>query len=116
MTTLVRAPAVAGMFYPGKPDDLVQVIGEYLGSSIRVPEIRPKAIIVPHAGYQYSGPVAASAYASLESVADDITRVILIGPAHRLSFSGIATHSAVAFRRRWGRCPLIARRSVIFWN
>ena len=57
----------------------------------------PKAIIAPHAGYDYSGPVAASAYARLQSARDTIKRVVLIGPAHYAEFSGLATSSADAF-------------------
>jgi AmmeMemoRadiSam system protein B len=66
---------------------------------------RPKALIVPHAGYIYSGPVAASAYRLLRPIARDIRRVLLLGPAHRLAFSGIACSSAKAFRTPLGDVP-----------
>ncbi len=66
----------------------------------------PRAIIVPHAGYVYSGPVAASAYASLAGEHDHIHRVVLLGPAHRVPLHGLAASSADAFRTPLGDVPL----------
>ncbi|MEI7430362.1 MAG: AmmeMemoRadiSam system protein B, partial [Betaproteobacteria bacterium] len=66
----------------------------------------PKAIIVPHAGYVYSGPVAASIYASLAKLRGTITRVVLLGPAHRVAVEGLALPSCKAFASPLGEVPL----------
>ncbi|MBM3504078.1 MAG: AmmeMemoRadiSam system protein B [Alphaproteobacteria bacterium] len=100
MTTAanVRAPAVAGTFYPGDAEKLKRLIDGYLGAvPMPADPIRPRAIIVPHAGYVYSGATAAYAYAPLRAFAGTISRVVLIGPAHRVPFRGIALSSARAF-------------------
>jgi len=85
----VRPPAVAGTFYPGNPAVLKEMVDEFLAEA-PVEGGAPKAVIVPHAGYVYSGPVAASAYARLRPYADRIRRVVLLGPSHRVAFRGIA--------------------------
>jgi len=85
----IRRPAVAGMFYPADPAELrgmVQPMLDRVPPSDRV----PKAIIAPHAGYMYSGPVAAQAYAQLRAGRGRIRRVILLGPAHRVYVRGLA--------------------------
>ncbi len=88
----VRTPAVAGMFYPAKATELETMVGRYLGAaSVSGPV--PKAIIAPHAGFIYSGPVAASAYVRIAPARDTITRVILLGPAHRVTVAGLALPS-----------------------
>ncbi len=87
--TSVRFPAVAGMFYPDDPVALDEMVRAYLESSTAEGPV-PKAIIAPHAGYVYSGPVAASAYRLLIPAKDVIKRVILLGPAHRIPFRGLA--------------------------
>ena len=78
----VRQPAVAGQFYPGRPEELTEMVNEY----IREAEIEigavPKAIIAPHAGYIYSGPIAGSAYAHLAKANGAVKRVVLLGPSH----------------------------------
>ncbi|WP_241480440.1 AmmeMemoRadiSam system protein B [Legionella norrlandica] len=85
----IRQPAVAGYFYPNDPLILKKTIQDLLNQApVHTPA--PKAILVPHAGYIYSGSVAASAYASLHNKKDSITKVVLLGPAHRLYFQGIA--------------------------
>jgi AmmeMemoRadiSam system protein B len=66
----------------------------------------PKALIVPHAGYMYSGPVAARAYATLEPGADVVERIVLIGPSHRVRFDGIAVSNSSAFETPLGRTPI----------
>jgi AmmeMemoRadiSam system protein B len=93
---LVRAPAVAGMFYPGSARELSEKVTYYLASAT-VSGAVPKAIIAPHAGYVYSGPVAANAYALLRPARGTIKRVVLIGPSHRVGFRGVAMTSAVAY-------------------
>jgi hypothetical protein len=86
----VRRPAVAGLFYPADPRELKTDVDEYLAAARPAPGPAPKALIAPHAGYVYSGPVAAHAYARLRPVADAIHRVVLLAPAHRYPFSGLA--------------------------
>jgi len=103
--TNVRNPAVAGMFYPDDPRDLRAVIANYLGD-VHTSGTVPKAIIVPHAGYIYSGPIAASAYARLKPARERITRVVLLGPAHRVGFHGLALPSADFFVTPLGRIPV----------
>ncbi|HFD80846.1 MAG TPA: AmmeMemoRadiSam system protein B [Gammaproteobacteria bacterium] len=92
----IREPAVAGMFYPAEPEVLQQQI-EVMLAQENPEQPAPKALIVPHAGYIYSGPVAASAYAQLIPVRERIERVVLLGPAHRVAFRGLAATSAQYF-------------------
>ncbi len=95
-TDRVRPPAVAGAFYSADPDVLRQQLVHMLSEASGVgPE--PKALIVPHAGYVYSGPVAASAFALLEPLRVAIRRVVLLGPSHRVPFYGLATSGACGF-------------------
>ena len=101
----VRPPAVAGAFYPGDRAVLRSQIAGYLRQATSVGAI-PKAMIVPHAGYQYSGPVAASGYALLEPVRRRIARVVLLGPSHRVPFYGLATTAAEAFATPLGAIPI----------
>lgn len=89
--TAIRPAAVAGMFYPGDPGVLARTVSDLLahaagGAGTRV----PKAIIVLHAGYVYSGPVAASACARLAALRGRVHRVVLLGPAHRVYARGLA--------------------------
>ena len=102
-----RMPAVAGSFYPGNAVELESSIETYLNevSEVSSPE-KPLALIVPHAGYIYSGPVAASGYALLKPHADAIKRVVLLGPSHRVPLLGIATSSQDAFQTPLGEIPL----------
>ncbi len=93
----VRAPAVAGRFYPGDRAELRRLIDALLASAPAPTGPSPKAIIAPHAGYPYSGPIAASAYAQLRPARDLIRRVVLLGPSHHVAFQGLATTSAEAF-------------------
>ncbi len=106
----VRPPAVAGLFYPGKARDLERAVEEYLAAAeTGGPASRdrpPRALIAPHAGYIYSGPTAGAAYATLASGADNIRRVILVGPAHREAFVGIALPNAASFETPLGRVPV----------
>ncbi|MGQ9659373.1 MAG: AmmeMemoRadiSam system protein B [Thermochromatium sp.] len=99
----MRPPAVADQFYPGDPAELGRMVDALLAESTRSLSSRPdaatppKALIVPHAGYSYSGPVAAVAYATLMPVRDRIRRVVLLGPSHRVPFVGLAASSADLF-------------------
>lgn len=92
----VREPAVAGIFYPGERFVLQKTVQELLDQA---PQFRPtpKAIVVPHAGFIYSGSIAASAYASLINEKDSIKKIVILGPAHTLFFKGIAYDSAEQF-------------------
>ena len=102
----VRPPAVAGRFYPADPDRLrEQVVQLLAAASVAVPG-RPKALIVPHAGYVYSGPVAASGYAWMVPWLDQIERVVLLGTCHTPGVSGLATTSAEEFLTPLGRVPV----------
>jgi AmmeMemoRadiSam system protein B len=105
MQTL-RRPAVAGLFYPADPAALRAEVAAYLAAAPAAPGPTPKALIAPHAGYVYSGPVAASAYARLRAAADRIRRVVLLAPAHRLPFRGLAIPDAAAFLTPLGRIPV----------
>ena len=101
-----RLPAVAGLFYPDDPYELRAVVRAYLDSAPVPAGPRPKVIIVPHAGYVYSGPVAASAYRSLVGTAAPVERVVLAGPSHRIPVSGIAVPEVAAFDTPLGRVPI----------
>jgi AmmeMemoRadiSam system protein B len=106
-TSSVRPPAVAGVFYPGSPGALAQDVQDLL-SEVPVPagERPPKALIAPHAGYPYSGPVAASAYARIGNLRGAVSRVVLLGPAHRVALRGLAAPAAEAFETPLGRVPI----------
>ena len=101
----VRQPAVAGTFYPGQKQILANDVSSLLVAALleantsnnREASKPPKAIIVPHAGYIYSGPTAATAYARLGDVSDTIKRVVLLGPAHRVPVRGLALPGVDAF-------------------
>ncbi len=98
----VKPAAVAGMFYPSDPGTLRTQVAEFLQHARKVTAAPPKAVIAPHAGYRYSGPVAGSAYAPLRALAGTVTRVMLLGPAHRVGFRGVAVSTAEAFNTPLG--------------
>jgi len=100
-----RQPAVAGSFYPANPEQLHLMLDRFLNDASTAAQA-PKAIIVPHAGYIYSGPIAASAYARLKKAHDKITRVVLIGPSHRVAFRGLAVSRANTFTTPLGSVPV----------
>ena len=96
----IRPAAVAGMFYPGVPAALAASVRACLVEAATRPHAGgapPKALIVPHAGYVYSGPIAAAAYARLAASHASVRRVVLLGPAHRMAVRGLALPSARAF-------------------
>jgi MEMO1 family protein len=108
----VRVPAVAGSFYPNDPEQLRNGLNRYLeiaqgvqGAVVKN-EQPPKALIVPHAGYIYSAPIAASAYVKLHALKDIIKRVVLLGPCHRVPVGGLALCSAQYFETPLGRIPV----------
>ena len=104
--TRIRPAAVAGAFYPGSPSQLRQTVSTLLAGVTEIPERPPKAIIVPHAGYIYSGVVAASAFALLAGGKSVIHRVILAGPAHRVAARGVALPDCDAFATPLGLVPI----------
>ena len=95
----VRAPAVAGTFYPADPDELRALVARCLAEPVAPPPDEPlaKAFVVPHAGYVYSGCVAAAAYRRIARHAGRVSRVVLLGPAHRAFLRGLAAPRADAF-------------------
>lgn len=101
----VRQPAVAGMFYPAEPRQLAQDLQRMLAEA-KPQQLVPKALIVPHAGYIYSGAIAASGYATLRPLAPRIRRVVLLGPTHRVAVRGLALPGADAFDTPLGRIKL----------
>ena len=105
----IRPAAVAGMFYPENGAELRRFLDTALQeATIRIApdEPAPAALIAPHAGYIYSGPIAASAYARIAHAREVIRRVVLIGPAHRVAFDGLATSSAESFATPLGLVDL----------
>ena len=108
---LVRKPAVAGLFYPENPEALAATVKRLLDeaageAAAEAPEAPPKAVIVPHAGYVYSGPVAASVYARLLPLRGRIRRVVLLGPAHHAYVRGLAASRADAFATPLATVPV----------
>ena len=106
-----RPPAVAGMFYPGDRQQLQTMVENFLASEHASPlsqqqEHSIKALVVPHAGYIYSGPIAASAYRLLRSRHQYIKRVVLLGPSHRVPLRGMALPSVDRFTTPLGDIPL----------
>lgn len=117
----IRQTAVAGMFYPNDPELLAASVDRHLEHGARrlatgddiLTSARPKAIVAPHAGYSYSGPIAGTAFASLRVPAPEthapappLTRAIIIGPSHRIAFQGISIPTADAFATPLGNVPL----------
>lgn len=105
-----RPAAVAGLFYPADPALLAREVTAMLRAvpAMAVAGENIKALVVPHAGYVYSGPIAATAYAALAQAATRIRRVVLLGPAHRVAFHGLALPDADAFETPLGIVPLDA--------
>ena len=102
----VRPPAVAGTFYPGEAATLQATLARLLADAPLRVDRRPKALVVPHAGYVYSGPTAAIAYAQLRAPGPRVERVVLLGPAHHVAVAGLALPEAGTFLTPLGRVPL----------
>jgi AmmeMemoRadiSam system protein B len=106
----VRPAAVAGMFYPGTRGALAAEVEAFLAEARGVDPApagaAPKLIVVPHAGYMYSGAIAAAAYVRLAVVSSRVTRVVLLGPVHRVAVRGVAVPQAVAFETPLGRVAI----------
>ncbi|MEI6623914.1 MAG: AmmeMemoRadiSam system protein B [Actinomycetes bacterium] len=105
-----RPPAVAGRFYPGSPPQLTADVRRYLAQPAPrgEPEVSTdlRALVVPHAGYVYSGPTAGVAYRLLAPRRDRIQRIVLLGPPHYVPVAGVALSSAAAWRTPLGEAPI----------
>lgn len=101
----VRKPALAGTWYPGEPGALTRMVDDHLGAADNFAGA-PKAIIAPHAGFVYSGPIAGSAYAALRARRGEIKRVVLLGPCHRVPVRAFGVPTAQAFATPLGPVPL----------
>jgi AmmeMemoRadiSam system protein B len=99
----VRPAVFAGQFYPAEPAKLRALVSQLLAESNAGSFTPPKAVIAPHAGYMYSGPIAASAYACFLPARAVINQVVLLGPSHHVAFDGLATTSAEAFATPLGQ-------------
>jgi AmmeMemoRadiSam system protein B/AmmeMemoRadiSam system protein A len=106
----VRPAAVAGTFYPREVKELAREVADLIdGVENLAPRFgHPKALIVPHAGYVYSGPIAARAYDELGAARGIVRRVVLLGPVHRVPVRGLALPGAEAFDTPLGRVPVDA--------
>src|SRR5712691_1772309 len=102
----IRPPAVAGSFYAGEPQRLRAEVTALLANVADDAGAQPKALIAPHAGYVYSGQVAATAFASLCHGSPAVARVVVIGPAHYVPVRGIAVPTADAFATPLGQVPV----------
>ena len=103
----IRPPAVAGTFYPADAARLRETVEGHLAAAGGARGGRkPKALIAPHAGYVYSGPVAGHAFAALREHAPQIRRVVVIGPSHFVRFGGVALPAAGVFRTPLGEVAL----------
>lgn len=103
----VRPAAVAGMFYPGEARALAHNIDAMLASAQPGTDaLLPKAIIAPHAGYIYSGPIAASIYALIARARARVNRVVLLGPTHRVAVQGMALPGVDAFATPLGQVAI----------
>lgn len=107
----VHEPAVAGSFYPADPDTLRRQVGDLLevvnGRNLK----GLRALVSPHAGYRYSGPIAASGYKQITSLGFE--RVVIFAPSHRVAFSGVALPDADAMRTPLGAIPISAEGKAL---
>ncbi len=106
----MRPPAVAGLFYPENANELRHAVNGYIAEASPRAAVaaRPKALIVPHAGYQYSGSVAGFAYRRLRDWSAEIRHVVMIGPSHRVAIRGLAVPSVDTFETPLGSVPIDA--------
>lgn len=102
----VRPPAVAGAFYPRRAAELEETVAGLLTNARTASRGHIRAVIAPHAGYIYSGAVAAEAFAALQALKGRIARLVVIGPAHYVPVRGIAVPSVDAFHTPLGEMPL----------
>jgi MEMO1 family protein len=102
----VHPPQVAGMFYPAGPDALNALIADARKRARPDGGVAPKVVIAPHAGLVYSGAVAATAFSAWARRPEPPRRIVIIGPAHRVAFSGVAVHPASKWRTPLGEVPV----------
>lgn len=102
----IHPAQVAGMFYPAEPQALQALIGELRKRARPDAGVAPKVVVAPHAGLVYSGPVAATAFGPWARRAEPPRRVVIVGPAHRVAFRGIAVHPAQKWRTPLGEAPV----------
>jgi AmmeMemoRadiSam system protein B/AmmeMemoRadiSam system protein A len=105
---IVHPPQVAGMFYPAAPDALNALIADVRKHARPDGGVAPKVVIAPHAGLVYSGAVAATAFGPWARRPEPPRRIVIVGPAHRLAFSGLAVHPASQWRTPLGEVPVAA--------
>jgi MEMO1 family protein len=105
MRSRIRPAAVAGLFYPEQPEALAALVDRLVAAG-RPAGPPPRALIVPHAGYEYSGAVAGAAYARVAARRGAVARVVVIGPAHRVWLRGAAVSGAAAFATPLGPVPI----------
>jgi MEMO1 family protein len=103
---IVRRPAVAGSFYSAQADQLRHDVVKLLADAGAAVNIASKALIAPHAGYIYSGSIAAAAFATLHDSRQTLKRIVLIGPAHYVAIGGIALPTVDAFETPLGCVPV----------
>lgn len=107
----IRTPAVAGQFYPDNPRVLRQMVEEYISAATLPEGLRSiRAVIAPHAGYIYSGPIAGHAFRALATLPQRSWTVFLLGPAHRAYFSGVALGDYSSFRTPLGDASIAVDR------
>src|SRR5580693_10175041 len=106
MRSEVHPPQVAGMFYPAVPDALNALIADVRKHARPDGGVAPKVVIAPHAGIVYSGAVAATAFGPWARRPDPPRRIIIVGPAHRVAFRGLAIHPAMAWMTPLGEAPV----------
>jgi AmmeMemoRadiSam system protein B len=107
MVHSIHYPAVAGMFYPASAKELRSMVEKFLRQAQAHADLPvPKAIIAPHAGYVYSGSVAASAYACLQQAKAKISRVVILAPAHRYPVNGIVATAFDYYATPLGNVPI----------
>jgi AmmeMemoRadiSam system protein B len=106
MNGRIRPPAVAGLFYPADPVELSTTVDGLLAAAPTQSGPPPHAVVVPHAGYAYSGPVAAAAYRAVAARAREIRRVVLLGPAHYVPLQGAAVPAVDAWETPLGLVPV----------
>lgn len=102
-----RQTAVAGTFYPANPKELETQVSKLLSDSQKEFLKCPKALIAPHAGYIYSGPIAANAYHGISKFKDQIKQVVIFGPSHHMAFEGIAATHAPSYQTPLGEIKIV---------
>lgn len=107
----VRPPAVAGQFYPGDRDVLRRTVQQYIADATLPEDLGTvRAVVAPHAGYVYSGPTAGYAFRALAALPEREWTVLLLGPAHRAFFRGVALGNYSAFFTPLGDAPIAVER------